>query len=552
MFNIKKYLLYRPFLTRNLNIVWFVLTGVFANGFNATAAHDNPKETLAYTATLVANNPDSAFILIQQLRKKYSDIGDEHSLAICYQQLGKILHYQGAYSQALVFFFKADKTFRKEHDQLLLAQNFNNIGQTYKSAFIKDKPLMMYQRALQIFKELRNNQGIGQTYNQLGQLYQQKDTYDIAFKYQQMALDAYKKVADSAGIAKTYNTFGAIYEHTQRYDQALACLNQALTITKLINDHRAQIGIINNIGDVYRKTGDLKKALATTMLAKRMAVGLKNRRQLLSACDDLSQIYKLTGNIDSAYFYSQAASKIYHETFKEEGSKQINLLQTLFEVEQKDNEIIQLTTDKNLTLISTGAVTVICLLLILLGSSVLSKQRLKSRDEKIIFEAQKNVMEAELKNKQLQESKLNEELEIKSKELTSHTLHIIQKNQLLEDLKSKLNAIIKSDKRDQRKEIKQLVCLINMNGNQDKNWNDFRIIFEQVHINFFSDLKKYSDSLTPSDLRLLALLKMNLMPADIATMIGISQDSLRTAKYRLRQKLQISEGETLDSFILQV
>jgi hypothetical protein len=35
-------------------------------------------------------------------------------------------------------------------------------------------------------------------------------------------------------------------------------------------------------------------------------------------------------------------------------------------------------------------------------------------------------------------------------------------------------------------------------------------------------------------------------------MIGISQDSLRTSKYRLRQKLQLPEGETLLGFVQQL
>lgn len=543
---------YRFFIARVSTVCWFMVLFLNMNcAINVNSA-DNVENPLSHTEKLVLTNPDSAFLLIQQLRKKYSDTGDEHSLAICYQQLGRILHYQGAYSQALVFYFKADKTFRKEHDQLLLAQNSNNIGQTYSSVMIKEKALLMYQAALKIFNEERDNKGIAQTYNLLGQLYQKKDSYDRAFQYQSKALEIYNRLGDSSGIARVYNNIGAIYEHTQRYDEAFNYLNRALAINKATHNQLAQISIINNIGDVYRKTGKLKNAIETTMQAKKLAVGLKNKRQLLSACDDLSQTYKLLGNSDSAYFYSEAASKIYHATFKEESSKQINLLQTLFEVEQKDSEIVQLKSDKNLTLISTGAVIAICLLLILLVFSILSKQKLKSQDEKIILEAQKNLMEIELQNKLLQENKLHEALDIKSKELTSHTLHIIQKNQLLDDLKSKLNAIIKSDKRDQRKEIKQLVNLINMNSNQDKNWNDFRIIFEQVHINFFTDLKKYSDLLTSADLRLLALLKMNLSSADIATMIGISQDSLRTSKYRLRQKLQLTEGETLLGFIQQL
>jgi len=42
-------------------------------------------------------------------------------------------------------------------------------------------------------------------------------------------------------------------------------------------------------------------------------------------------------------------------------------------------------------------------------------------------------MEVALRNKVLEEENLKNLLEIKSKELSSHTLHVIQKNQLLEN-----------------------------------------------------------------------------------------------------------------------
>ncbi|HMI05408.1 MAG TPA: tetratricopeptide repeat protein [Pedobacter sp.] len=516
-----------------------------------SANKDGPKEPLSYTERLVLTNPDSAFLLVQKLRKEYAGRGDVHALAICNQQLGKIFHYQGAYAQALTFYLKADKVFRREHDRLLIAQNLNNIAQTYSSAHLKQKSLPMFKEALKIFQELRNDKGIAKTYSLLGKFFEKKGTYGISFDYQQLALRHYKKISDSLGLAKVYNDIGSILERKRQYNDALKYFTLALSINRSLDNRLGQIGNINNIGDFYRKTGDYINALSATMQAKALAIELKSKRELISACDNLAQTYKLIGNTDSAYYYSETASKNYHQTFKEESSKQINLLQTFFEVEKKDSEIQQLKVDKKITLISTGAVVAICLLLTLLGFTILSKQRMKSRDDKIIFDAQQSFMKVQLKNKMLEQNLLSEELELKSKELTSHTLHIIQKNQLLEELKGKLNTIVKSDKRDQRKEVKQLIDLISTNSDQDKNWNDFRVVFEKVHVNFFAELKKYCEGLTSADLRLLALLKMNLDSSDIATMIGISQDSLRTSKYRLRQKLQIPEGENLLGFVQQ-
>lgn len=522
-----------------------LLCMLFAPGLASQKLQPDPVQL----EKLTRKNPDSAFLLIQHLIKKYQGNSDKRSLGICYQQLGMVLHYQGAYQQALPYFFKADQIFSAAHDDLLLARNYNRIGQVYSSARLTKEPLSKFNDALKIFRRLRDDDGMAETYSLLAKQYSKTRLYQTGLNYLGQALVIYQKNRDSSGIAKVYAATGATFEHQRRFAEALTNLNKALAINRAIQNVFPQIGILNNMGDVFRKTGDITKAIPITMQSKQLAIQLKNKRQLLNACNDLRESYDLLHNADSSYYYSEKASKLYREIFQEESSRQINILQTLFEVEHKNSEITQLKTEKRLTLITSGALILICLLAILLGYTIYSRQRLKSRDEKLILETQKSNMELELKNKVLEQHLLNEQLELKSKKLTTHTLNIIQKNQLLQELKKQLNAIIKNDKRDQRREIKQLVNLIDDDSNADKNWNDFRAVFESVHTDFFANAKKYADNLTPADMRLLALLKMNLSSADIATMIGISAESLRTAKYRLRQKLQIDEDENLLNFI---
>ena len=72
---------------------------------------------------------------------------------------------------------------------------------------------------------------------------------------------------------------------------------------------------------------------------------------------------------------------------------------------------------------------------------------------------------------------------------------------------------------------------------------------EKTNQSFFDKLKATSDNLTANDLRLIALLKMNLTSADISSLLGISQDSLRVVRYRLRKKLNLAQGDSLSAFI---
>jgi DNA-binding CsgD family transcriptional regulator len=204
----------------------------------------------------------------------------------------------------------------------------------------------------------------------------------------------------------------------------------------------------------------------------------------------------------------------------------------------------------------TIAGVIVIVLLVIVSLLVISRQRLKIRNEKALqaqnlqrYESQKELMEVDLKNKELQESNLKLDLDVKAKELSTYTLHIIQKNQLLEELRGKLEGMVKEEKRDQKKQLQQLIHQINNNFNHDQYWGEFRGIFEQVHQAFLTNLKKHAENLTANDLKLVSLIKMNLAPPDIATLLGISQDSLKVARYRLRKKINMPREENLNAFI---
>jgi DNA-binding CsgD family transcriptional regulator len=47
-------------------------------------------------------------------------------------------------------------------------------------------------------------------------------------------------------------------------------------------------------------------------------------------------------------------------------------------------------------------------------------------------------------------------------------------------------------------------------------------------------------------------MKMNLGSKDIASILGISPESLRISRYRLSKKMNLEKGESLQQFILSL
>ena len=77
----------------------------------------------------------------------------------------------------------------------------------------------------------------------------------------------------------------------------------------------------------------------------------------------------------------------------------------------------------------------------------------------------------------------------------------------------------------------------------------FEANFERVHDDFFQELKTYFPDLTSKELRLCALVKMNLTNKEIAPILNISLRGVETARYRLRKRLSLDHEENMVEFL---
>eukprot|EP01133_Synstelium_polycarpum_P014620 gene14620-17293_t len=511
---------------------------------------------LKITEQLGRQYPDSAFLLLRKLYAAAENNKDSHNAGICLQQMGQVCFNQGHYAQSLDFYQRAEKNFRQNKETQQLASVLNNMGLLFYYNKQNDQAWKHYQQALILYKQVNNRIGIAESLGNLGHLFEKRQQYDSAQYYQHQALYEYQKAGSKKGTAKIYENLGSIYEDLAKYDSAHYCFNKAINLYQKDHNEVASIEVINNLGDILRKTGRYAEGMKETRRALNLAVKTNNLYQIGAAYRDIAKTFRLMHQLDSAYDYLELSRKYALEVYSKEGTQQTSFLQVLYDTDKKNDEIIRLQNIRKTNRIISISVGIVLVLLVTLGLVIFSRQKLKIRDEKLIakksrdvYEAQKILMQVELRNKQLEEDNLKQQLELKTKELTSHTLNLIQNNQLLEELREKLQKLVKEDKRDQKKQLQQMVQQITQSFNNDQHWKEFANIFEQVHQSFYDNLKKYSEELTANDRRLLALLKMNLASRDIALLLGISPDSLRIARYRLRKKLNIPTGENLSSFI---
>lgn len=141
---------------------------------------------------------------------------------------------------------------------------------------------------------------------------------------------------------------------------------------------------------------------------------------------------------------------------------------------------------------------------------------------------------------------ISNKLNQKNRELVSKTNFILQRNEYLKKIKSKLETSESS-----KENFERISFELNSVINSEKSYKDFDKMFVNVYPDFYKKLNEISE-LTSTDLRLASLIKMNHSNNEIAIISGVSLRTIESQRYRLAKKLKLEKNQSLNTFLLSV
>ena len=529
--------------------------------------------------TLSYSNPDRAIKLATRALAISQDLDFKSGIASAHGELGYAYSVKGAFEKSLKHFKEGIAQNRTIGDSVGLVSQLNDLGTTYKSQSKYDQALKYYFEALGICEKMQLDRGISATVGNIGLSYFEMDEYQKALKFYKRALAINKRIGNRPSLAVNHNNMGLLHGDENRYERALKHHLKALEIRRELGYQIEIANSLNNIGRLYmqQKKLDLAMDYLQRALVKndnqdpdltsiihenltkvhlssgKLDSALTHAHRTLELSEDfgsklgqkvayelLTNIYRKQGNYQEALDFQQKLIAVKDSILNQQKAKQINELQAKYETAKKEKEIALLEKEKQQEAALRNAFLAGLILIAIIGILIYNRQRLKIKKNR-----------TQLENKRLKEDKLEQELEFKNRQLTTHTLHLVQKNEVMKELKAKVSQIRREDKNINRS-LQKLQNMVDYSFNLDQDWEEFQIYFEEVHSGFFDVLKEQYPDLTPNELRLSALAKLNLSIKETATIMGITPNSVKTARYRLRKKLDIETEENLNNFILKI
>lgn len=395
-------------------------------------------------------------------------------------------------------------------------------------------------KSIELFQKVGHAKGLLFAYNTLAIIYDQKDDFPKAIEQYKKALVIAEEMKDfsntrliKSNIAGAYVNLGA-YELAEQYNQ------EALNISVEEEDLEMILYDQLLLGLIQFKKGAIDQALANTIAASIIADSLSDFYNLRESYTLQLDIYKHQKNFEQALRIAEKMIILADTINQAEQGNQLAKKESEIELLLKDQELLRLeqVADRQyylrngVILISIASLITLCCLYF--RKRLLVKMQQKELENLSLQKAM------EVRKKEMLKQKLSH----KENVLAAKTIDIIQKNEILYELKEEIASLnITSDTTALPQE--KITSIATNTDDIDKNWKKFRRHVNDVYPQFFEKLKQQYPILSLKDIRFCTYIKMGLSTKEIAQLTGVNPNSVQKARYRLKRKMNLDREMNL-------
>lgn len=407
--------------------------------------------------------------------------------------MGNAALEQGDYPKALKYQYDSLAIVDALDDPLRRSVVNSNIGWIYLEVHALDKADTFFERSFLIKKEIEDKSGLSNVIYNRGIIAYKRGNMADARKLHEEALKLAYFVGLKDSEAYIENTIGNIELDEGAPKLALKHFNQAIVTAASLNLRTVWCASLIGKGRALvalKKPEEAIRPLTDSFRMSDESGLLPLQCECVSA---LATAYEATGKLKESVKYFNTFIKLSAEVQNEQKQRELVEISARVEIEKADRE--------------------------------------RARMEQIAKDAGDR---AEL---------FRSETERQSKELTTLALQLVQKNEFLCTLKEEIEPIIKSPRK-----AKAISERIDDHIKSDRDWETFEHQFDQVHRDFLKKLAASYPTLTPTELKLAILIKLELSTKAIASLLCLSARTVENHRQSIRRKLELHSADNLVSF----
>ena len=422
-----------------------------------------------------------------------------------------------------------------------LSTSKTNIALIYSTKGDVQKAESQYKDVLELRKKNNNAAFIIYQYMELMRFYYKynmtekgDDLYDLATSLYKESIDIEK--GDRLKEVKIWysyvlSVYGSNLLKLKKIKEALISLNESKKITVAQNHNTTVFPDVDlEIAKCYYELQSYNKAENVLLKALNSNIVLLEPnnsnpdKKKLEKLIFLSKIYNIQGKKTEIIKVKDSIIKNYQK----QDDYDFNIIENRLVLYEKEKEINKNKLEKT-RLTYTTYIGLLSFIIIIIAFFARFK-----------FQRERN------SRLELEKNEVSLKLESKNRELVSKANFILQRNEYLKNIISKLN---KSEVNEQsfrrvKKEVSELIS-------SEKSYEEFDKIFTNVYPKFYKILND-KHNLSQTYLRLAAYIRMNQSNNEIAKICGVSIRTVETQRYRLSKLLKLDKNENLNSYIHKI
>ncbi|SFZ93970.1 Two-component sensor histidine kinase, contains HisKA and HATPase domains [Flaviramulus basaltis] len=280
---------------------------------------------------------DSAFVVLQSAKNKVK----KTDLPFLNTQLGYVFERRGELDKAADYALESLRIGEELNDKKAIALAYSDLSNLFWKQAKFEKGLEFGLKSIKIFEEYGiKDLDYDFTLYVVGNNYLELKQYKEALKFYEKSIAIGERYGFYNNLSDVYISLVDLYAYLNEFEKANEAGVNAVKYAELLDNNFMVMRSWLSIGKSQNK--EEKYQLAIVSLNKCIKVATKDFGDeyfLSQAYQALGKAYAGSNNYKEAYLAIEAYDKLKNEVFTAEADERISLLQTEFEVAEKENTI---------------------------------------------------------------------------------------------------------------------------------------------------------------------------------------------------------------------
>jgi tetratricopeptide (TPR) repeat protein/DNA-binding CsgD family transcriptional regulator len=440
----------------------------------------------------------------------------ERGMSDAYGLLGSAYADAGNQRKAVEFYLESLRIAEKQNDLKLMAINYHDLGSSYQTEGKYDVAIQYYQKAIAIWKQTGNKRGPVTVMYNTGYVYQQRGKDSLALSYYHETVKQGTKINNHYPVLLSLINMSGLYLKQKDYGKAHEYIEKALQLAANKENTNVLSEIYGVYSEIYAAEGRTEKAKEMAEKGLALAKRYNIKIYISQNYKRLADIYHSLGNPAKAYDFLSSYAAL-NDTIKSESNQAaIDKMVHSYELEKKDIELAAQVQQYESGIFRRNAFIGLLICLLLLAFLLYNRTKLI--------------------------------LSSRQHQLKHYTQILLEKSTIISSITEELEAL-KSNATVVDENMEKFGKILHLKIHTEDEWENFKKAFDEVYPDFFNNLRYKYPGITAAELRLAAITKLNLSVKEAASMLGISAESVKQSRYRLKKRIGVPEDSTLKEYL---